>query len=218
MRIPVLVALGAVALSAVAPVRAGTNGFVVPTIRGQAGTTFDGWEMFQVGVGNPGNVGDLAGSSGNARLFQFSPSGQVLGSGNLYNGGEASSFEIRYSGTEPVEKVVLQIRALGTELKYDDVRLVAWTQDLAAPRTELDRLAFGPPPPNPGSGVAVSSMWEWNIGSLAANSFAISFQANELNLSLDSATLDVQVVPEPGAVALLGLGSVALWLSRRARR
>lgn len=210
--------LGAALFAGVGSVQAGTNGFVVPTIRGQVGATFDGWENFTTAVGSPANSGDLAGSSGNAKLFQFSPSAQVLSSGNLYNGGEASSFEIRYSGIEPVEKVVFQVRALGTELKYDDVHLVAWTQSLTAPRTELDRISFGPPPPNPGSGVGVSSSWEWDISSLAANSFAIAFKANELNLSLDSATLDVKVVPEPTTMAVLGVGALALWGTRRARR
>lgn len=213
-----MAAIGASVVAFALTASAGTNSFQVPTFRGQPGSTFSGWESFQVAVGGAGNTPDLAGSSGNARLFQFSPSAQVLGSGNLYNGGEASSFEIRYSGTEPITKVVLQIRALGTELKYDDVKLVAWTQSLSSPRTELDRLAFGPPPPNPGSGFAVSSLWEWNITGLAATSFAIAIPATELNLSLDSATLDVQVVPEPGVWTMFAMGSLALVLARRSRR
>ncbi len=218
MRLSLLSALGALLLTSTNPSFAGTNSFQVPAFRGEAGSTFTGWESFKVGVADPGNSGDLAGSSSNAKLFQFSPNALVLGSGNIYNGTDASRFEIRYSGTVPIGQVVLQIRALGTELKYDDVHLVAWTQSLTTSRTELDRLAFGPPPPSPGSGVGVSSLWQWDISSLAANSFAISFNANEANLSLDSATLDVRAAPEPGVMTLAFAGAAALLVARRARR
>lgn len=211
-------ALGAALfLGAALTAAAGTNGFVVPTFRGDPGSSFVGWESFTVGVGGAGNAGDMAGSASSARLFQSSPNALVLGSGNIYDGTEASQFEIRYSGIEPVGQVVLQVRSLGTELKYDDVRLVAWTQSLGSSRTELDRVSFGPPPPSPGSGVGVSSLWQWDIAALNANSFAIAFGANEVNLSLDSATLDVRAVPEPGVAVLGVLGAVLLgW--RRLRR
>ncbi len=197
---------------------AGTNGFVVPSFSGLPGATYNGWENFTVAQGSPGNAPDLGSTGGSARLLQFAAGGQVLGSGNLYNGTDLSRFEIRYSGTEPVAQVALQVRALGTELKYDDVRLVAWTETLGAPRTELDRVSFGPPPPSPGSGFGVSSLWQWDISGLSANSFAISFGAAEVNLSLDSAQLDVQIVPEPGPLALLGLGGGLVMLAGRGRR
>lgn len=202
-----------------AGVLGGTNGFVVPAFRGQPDSTFTGWESFKVGVGDPGNAGDLAGSSDRARLFQLAPGALVLGSGNIYNGGEASRFEIRYSGAEPVGEVVFQARALGTEFKYDDVRLYAWTQALTATRVELDRLSFGGPPGTPGSGYAVSSEWSWDLTGLGASNFAISFNAAEINLSLDSATLDVRAVPEPGPLALGALGALGLMaLGARRRR
>lgn len=214
--VPVILALAALGTGVL---HAGTNSFVVPDFRGQAGSTFNGWESFHVPVGSPGNTADMAGSSGNATLLQFAAGAQVLGSGNLYNGADKSQFEIRYSGTEPVGQVVLQIRALGTELKYDDVRLVAWTVSQAGAFTSLERVPLpGPLPPAPGSGYSASSLWQWDISSLNANSFAVSFGAAEANLSLDSATLDVRAVPEPGAMSLLGLGLGAGWLVRRWRR
>ena len=198
-----------------AGVLGGTNGFVVPAFRGQPSSTFDGWESFKVAVGNPGNLGDLAGSSGNALLIQSQPGALVLGSGNIYDGAEPARFEIRYSVDGTVGDVVFQARALGTEFKYDDVRLYAWTQSLSATRVELDRLSFGGPPGTPGSGYAVSSEWAWNLSGLGATSFAISLPAAEANLSFDSATLDVRIVPEPGPLALVAVGAVALALQRR---
>lgn len=208
--------IAALGLASALSVVAGTNGFTVPAFRGQPSSTFSGWENFTVAIGNPGNAGDLPGSSGDARLYQSAAGALVLGSGNIYNGEGASRFEIRYTGgTEPVEQVVLQARALGTELNYDSVKLFAWTESRVATRVELDRLTFGPPPPNPGSGVAVSSSWTWDIRDLNATSFAIALNANEVNLSFDSATLDVQLVPEPKAWVLLACGALALGLRRR---
>jgi len=217
MRTYVVTVFAAAALAGSGVAWAGTNSFTVPTFRGTPGATFDGWESFKVAVGAPGNAGDLAGSSGDASLLQTAAGASVLGSGNIYNGAGPSLFEVRYSGAADVGDVVLQVRTLGTELKYDDVKLFAWTQSQGATRVELDRLSFGPPPPSPGSGVGVSSLWQWDLTSLKTTSFAISFGAAEANLSFDSATLDVRTVPEPTPVALLLLGAGALWVSRRTK-
>lgn len=215
MRPNALLIFGALVAAGSAGVSAGTNGFTVPAFRGQPGSVFAGWESFTVALGNPGNKGDLAGSSTASTLFQKAPGASVLGSGNIYNGAEKSQFEIRYSGSESVADVVLQVRALGTELDYDSVRLFAWTDSIGTSRTELDRVSFGPPPPAPGSGFGVSSQWTWDLSALDANSFAISFDSADINLSLDSATLDVRAVPEPSPLVLGVVGLAALGLFRR---
>lgn len=217
MRLDALLSLATVGLVGSLTASAGTNGFTVPTFRGQPGATFAGWESFTVALGSPGNKGDLVGSSAVPTLLQLAPGASVLGSGNIYNGADKSQFEIRYSASEPIAEVVLQVRSLGTELNYDSVKLFAWTESLGATRTELDRLAFGPPPPAPGSGFGVSSLWSWDLTSLDANAFAISFDAADINLSLDSATLDVRAVPEPSPIVLGLAGGMALVLFRRRR-
>ncbi len=218
MRARFLCLLGAITAVGGVAALAATDGFTVPAFRGEPGATYDGWENFTVAIGNPGNKGDLPGSAAVASLFQTAPGALVLGSGNIYNGAESSRFEIRYAASEPISDVFLQVRTLGTELNYESVRLFAWTDSLGAPRTELDRLAFGPPPPAPGSGSAVSSLWAWDLTSLDTTSFAISFDAAEINLSLDSATLDVRAVPEPSPVVLGVAGLVVLGLLRRKAR
>ena len=215
MRPNALLIFGALCALGSASASAGTNGFTVPAFRGQPGSVFAGWESFTVALGNPGNKGDLPGSSTAATLLQRAPGASVLGSGNIYNGAEKSQFEIRYTSTEPIADVILQVRTLGTELNYDSVRLFAWTDSIGVSRTELDRVSFGPPPPAPGSGFGVSSQWTWNLSSLDANSFAISFDSADINMSLDSATLDVRAVPEPSPLVLGMVGLAALALFRR---
>jgi hypothetical protein len=212
--------LGAAVLAASLSSTAGTNGFTVPAFRGQPDTTFTGWESFTVGIGEPGNSGDLPGSHNSARFYQTAPGALVLGSGNIYNGADKSAFEIRYTAaSESVGLVSLQIRTLGTELNYDSLKLVGAGDNgpvtLTATRTELDRVTFGPPPPNPGSGVGVSSLWQWDLSGLGVDYFSVSVAAAEINLSLDSATLDVQLVPEPSVLPLALLGAGLLILRRR---
>jgi hypothetical protein len=210
------------AAAACAPLaRAATNGFTVPVFRGQAGTAFAGWENFTVATNNgTGNVPDLPNSTAaGARLVQLDPNAIVTGSGNIYNMPAVSVFEIRYSAAAPIETLVFQARSVGTEIDYAsfglEFDLGSGPIRLTAVRTELLRT------PVPGLGDAVSSLWSWDLGSVspAIQDLTIKFNAAGSSLSFDSATLDVQSVPEPGAVALLaaGLGVLRLrrWTARR---
>lgn len=195
---------------------AGTNGFQVPTFRGQPATTFTGWENFTVATNNGvGNAGDMAGSSTLAHLIQKEPNAAVLGSGNLYNQDHLSDFEIAYSSLSPVGRIVLHTRSAGNELDYGSMELHVGNLTLGATRTELDRTTFGGPPGTPGSGAFVASRWDWDVSGTGATSFTIDFKAADVSVSFDSATLDVQSVPEPGTLALCGLGALALGLRKR---
>ncbi|MBI3415158.1 MAG: PEP-CTERM sorting domain-containing protein [Verrucomicrobia bacterium] len=202
--------------------QAGTNGFVVPNFRGQSGALFAGWERFTVATDNGvGNAPDLPGSTAPASLLQFNTNAFITGTGNIYNLADKSLFEIRDTSPVLFDKIVLQVRTAGTELDYSSIKLTLNSQVLPTPtRTELDRVTFGVPN-TPGSGVFVSSLWQWDVAGLAAgpSSFLISFGAADPSLSFDSATLDtIQAVPEPGTMALLGVGAVALALSRFRRK
>ena len=205
---------------------AGTNGFVVPAFRGQAGALFAGWERFTVASGSGvglGNTPDLPGSTALANLIQVNANAIITGTGNIYNQTGKSLFEIRETTTVPLDKLVLQVRTAGTELDYTSVKLTINAAVLPTPtRTELDRSTFGVPN-TPGSGAFVSSLWEWDLAGVHAllrtGSYQIQLAAADPSLSFDSATLDtIQAVPEPGTWALLGAGAAVLAIARLRRK
>lgn len=196
---------------------AGTNGFYVPTFRGQPGSTSSLWETFTVPVGAPGNRPNF-GNDLSPVLTQLTPGALITGTGNIYNMAETSAFTISYtSASNPLGLVVLQTRTFGTELDYNSVRLNYDGGFLTATRTETDRVQVGQPG-TPGSGVYVSSAWQWDLSGRNVSQYSISFNAVEHSLSFDSAMVDVQVVPEPGTLALLAIGAGFVVTGLRRRR
>lgn len=193
---------------------AGTNGFYVPSFRGGPGAQAGYWESFTVAVGAPGNKANF-GNDTTSVLTQYEVSAMVLGSGNIYNQPSASEFTISYSGGGPVGQVILQARTSGSELDYGSVSLNYGAGTLTASRTELDRVQFGTPGVPGPQGFNVSSAWQWDLSPYAVSGYTISFKAAEPSLSFDSATLDTQVVPEPGTWALAGLGVMTLLVGSR---
>ncbi len=199
------------------PTMAGTNGFYIPTFRGQPGSTSSLWETFTVPTGAPGNRPNF-GTDLSPVLTQLTPGALITGTGNIYNMAEASAFTISYaSGSGPLGLVVLQTRTFGTELDYNTVRLTYDGGSLTATRTETDRVQVGAPG-TPGSGVYVSSAWQWDLSGRNVSQYSISFNAAEHSLSFDSALLDVQVVPEPGTLALMAIGAGFLVVGLRRRK
>lgn len=196
---------------------ASTNNFVVPTFRGSANSEMGYWESFAVAYGAPGNAATMAGSTTGAILTQtLSASAFVTGSGNLYDPAAATAFTLADSVPYTLGTVVLQVRTLGAELKYDAIRLnyvesgVPRSLD-PLPRVELDRGTV--------LGASVSSLWQWDLQGLGVMDYDITFESDGSSLSLDSVTLDTwnqfQAVPEPSGQLLLAVGALLLGGFRR---
>lgn len=210
-----------VATLAVAPAAlASTNNFLVPAFRGQANSEFGFWERFAVAFGAPGNTADQPGSTSGAFVTQvLSTSAFTTGSGNLYDPSAPMEFTLTDVTPFALGTVVLQIRTLGSELAYDDVRLSYNDGTLlrtVAPITlqELDR--------GTALGASVSILWQWDLRGRGVTEYTISFGTEESSLSLDAITLDTwegfMAVPEPSVVTLLLGGACAMGLKRFRRR
>jgi len=218
LQIPAFAVLVAAAIGLGA--QASTNNFVVPPFRGSANSEIGYWENFSVAYGAPGNAATMAGSTTGAILTQtLSPSAFVTGSGNLYDPAAATAFTLTDSVSYALGTVVLQVRTLGAELKYDAIRLTYL--DGGMPRTlepstrvELDRGTI--------LGASVSSLWQWDLQGKGVMDYDITLESNGSSLSLDSVTLDTwnqfQAVPEPTGKLLFALGVLLLGgLCRRVR-
>jgi hypothetical protein len=199
---------------------ASTNNFVVPTFRGQPNSEIGFWERFTVAYGAPGNTADQPGSTSGAIVTQvLSPSAFATGSGNIYDPSAPMAFTLTDTTPFTLGTVVLQIRTLGSELAYDEVRLSyndgATTRSLAPiSRQELDRGTV--------LGASVSALWQWDLQGLGITEYSIAFGTPDSSLSMDAITVDTwsgfTSVPEPSPVGLLLGGALAIALPRLRRR
>ncbi len=149
----------------------------------------------------------------------MSASAFVTGSGNLYDPAAATGFVLGDSVPFALGTVVLQVRTLGAELKYDAIRLthtdLAGTHTLEPlSRVELDRGTV--------LGASVSSLWQWDLVGRGVTDYEITFESDGSSLSLDALTLDAwngfAAVPEPSVAAMVLLGSAILrGVGRRGR-
>jgi hypothetical protein len=113
--------------------------------------------------------------------------------------------------------VVLNVSTAGSTLNMGSVRL--WLFDgsgnvsFVAPTTS--EIRFDAPSPPQGSAQNVAFAWSVPSTSFAASGWRIEFSASAVNMSLDAVRVDLQYVPAPGALALVG---VAAAMGARGRR
>lgn len=213
----VLLVLG---LATTWPAMASTNQFVVPAFRGQPSSELGFWERFTVPFGAPGNPPDQPGSNSGATLTQeLSPSAFATGSGNLYDPSAAMAFTLTDETPFQIGTVVLQVRTLGSELTYDQVRLsyleggISQTLEPVLSQ-ELDRGTI--------LGASVSYLWQWDLEGRGVTSYSVAFATPDSSLSLDAITVDTwnqyQAVPEPSTALLFASGAALLVRARHRRR
>lgn len=192
---PLLVGALLTAACVAAPVSAAD--FEPPHWAGDADAAFSAWIDFTVAFGEPGNAPDGEGSTGDAVLVQTTPGASVTGGNNIYNPAGASAFVITDIFDAPLREVVLEVETSGTELLYENVRLVVPgdtpLEFFAGSRTELARISGG-------FGDTVLSRWRWSLPQTDATSVEIHFAAGGAHCSLVKARLDTRSKSEATAI------------------
>jgi len=200
------VLIGALASAA----SAGVVNPLLPTWRGQSNTMFMGWETFTSAYAGA-NAADMAGSSTLANLFNFGP-GAVLTAApmptGIYNATGPLSIMIMGGVTSaprnPTE-VVMNLASAGAGISNSSVALTlfdnAGNSRRITPTTTSTRYSV----PDGFGGTAVTTAFSWTVDPLAWNCtrWQIDFSSTSPHAILDAVTLDLKLVPTPGALAVL---------------
>lgn len=218
--------LGAVGLgfglagAIVSVAQAGFTNPLIPAWAGGPNTQYAGWESFTQASGGA-NLPDQSGSA-SFSLMNYSPGAFITGTGNIYGSG-APLFISMMGGTlgnasSPVN-VVLNVSTAGATLNMGSVRLWLFdsTGNVAFHSPTTSEVRYDAPTPPQGSAQNVAFTWALGPGAFAASGWRIEFSASAANMSLDAVRVDLQYVPAPGALALIGVAA-ALGGARRRRR
>lgn len=208
-----------IAAALAASAHAGFTNPLIPAWAGGPNTQYAAWESFTQPGGGP-NLPDQAGSAPFS-LMNYAPGAFITSTGNLYGAG-APLFISMMGGTQgnaasPIN-VVLNVSTAGSTINMSSVRL--WLFDgsgnvsFFAPTTS--EIRFDAPSPPQGSAQNVAFTWSLGSTAFAASGWRIEFGASAVNMALDAVRVDLQYVPAPGALALVGIA--AAMGARRRRR
>jgi hypothetical protein len=213
-----LIAVAGIAVVAAVPcAHAGLVNPLIPTWAGQANTQSASWDTFTLASGGA-NLPDAGGSP--FSLMNFGAASFITGSGNIYSitaplyimimGGTLGN------GQTPLQ-VVMNVATVGTPIAPASVKLTMWdatgAQYVVAPNASEVRSDV--PAPQGGSIQTIAFTWNTAAAPITASGFRFEFLASGPSMSLDAVRLDLQYVPAPGAMALLGM---AAFIARRRRR
>ena len=208
-------------LVAFAVASAAHAGLVNPQIPGWAGsanTQFAQWDSFTQPSGGA-NAPDSAGSAP-FTLFNFAPGAFITGAGNLYS--QSSALYIMIMGgtlnnASMPQQVVMNVATAGSVLNNSSVR-ISFFDNNGNNMTFMpsgSSLRYDAPAIPQGSTQTWAFTWNLSAMSFAATGFRVEFMASAPSMSLDAVRMDMQYVPTPGALALVGVAGIAV---RRRRR
>jgi hypothetical protein len=189
---------------------AGVVNPLVPTWRGQANTMFMGWETFSSAYAGA-NAADMSGSSNLASLFNFGPGAILTGSPlptGIYNPSGTLAIMIMGGVTSaprnPTE-VVMNVASAGTGIVNGTVALTLFDNAGNSRRVTPTDISNRSSAPDGFGGTAATTAFSWTIDPLAFNAtrWQIDFSSAAPHAILDAVTLDLKLVPTPGALAVL---------------
>ncbi|MBI4581205.1 MAG: hypothetical protein HY718_15995 [Planctomycetes bacterium] len=187
--------------------------------RGQAGTTYQEWNVFTSATApNSPDVGSFN-PNGTATVTNATD-GFIAGGENIYSPFGPLDIDVAvpdYAAGSSVTTVILQTRTLGAEINMGTMNIGGVTP---VDQGELLREALGGP-----GGYAVETWFKFHLP-YSAPSFTVEFAATGPHMSLDRVAVDSitgptylpepNPVPEPVMASLLGLGMVLCGARRRA--
>ena len=179
----------------------------VPAWRGAPTSMFSQWDSFTNAVGAP----NFPEAGGGFQLFNFGEGAIIASSGNIYNPAGALNIHVYSLGAVPAEEAVLNISWSGTMLDTSGVQAFFGGQYVDAysveQRSSVD---------SPFGGSTDTWAFKFDLSGIPGASDLAFFFGNEgAHGSLDAVSVDLNMVPAPGALALIGLAGV---VSRRRRR
>lgn len=190
---------------------------LVPEWRGNAGTEYYEWDTFSNPFGAP-NFPNAPIGNFNAALYNFQSGAQISSTGNIY-GADGLNIHI-YTSSEvgipvPVQGV-LNVTTIGSLLSLETVNGY-----LGAPMgggeyfsPVSSELRYNEPMGEMGAKQTWAFTFDFSSWDAGETTWGFIFKGLDPHISLDAATLDLNFVPAPGALALLGLAG----FSRRRRR
>jgi hypothetical protein len=201
---------------AVASAQGGLVNPLIPSWAGSVNSQVAAWESFTQ-AGGGANLPDQAGSAPFS-LMNFAPGSFITGTGNIYSinsplyvmimGGTLMGAGAS-QGNSPLQ-VVMNVATAGTLISAGSVRLSLFdnagnSMSLAPALTEIRADAPAQP-----QGSIRTTAYTWNTSFLpfAATGFRVEFMASAGSMALDAVRLDLNYVPAPGALALVGLAAV----------
>lgn len=192
----------------------GYCGFVetdTPAWRGDAGSSYYGWESFSEAVGGP-NMSDSGTPGG--MLFNFAEGAFITSTGNIYN--QAGGLNIHVYGYSEVEQAVLNISSQGSEFDYASVSL--WVSDgTDGMMFSADNWSMNYYEPVEGMGAITNTSYTWDISTYDGEitEWAFFFQGTEAHNVLDAVTVDVFAGNVPAPSALVALSLLGFRIRRR---
>ena len=174
------------------------------------------WDSFTSASGDANYATSSDADASMAMLFNFGSPGSamVAGSGNIYGMGgplQIHAYAYTYDGYD-VNSVTVDLTGLGTPFDTYNALLIYETSDGDYGSLGTDMASnFESMAGGEGWGAYESTTWTWDLTSVEGNINALAFMIESMgaHTSLDSLTMDIDMVPAPGALALLGMAGIA---------
>ena len=190
---------------------------LVPEWRGDAGTSYYQWDSFTQPFGGP-NFPSVPPGPPAVGLYNFQSGAVVADSGNLYgaNGLNIHIYPMSEDAAPAPVSAVLNISTIGTTLSLDTVQgylgpPMAGGQYFDYSSSEV---RFEQSMGEMGVMQTMSFTFDFSAWSGGDTTFGFFFKGEMPHISLDAVSLDINYVPAPGALALIGLAGLG---SRRRR-